>query len=462
MKFLTHAVSLCFLLITLVSSVYAETRTFTYDANGNRTFNGIQDESDSSVAIKKNRHYEYNDANLLSRVYSKANGAECELVDFLYNYRHSLEVKIVYVQQCAPAIEYIEYFFFDPAGDVFFKTTKNGLGETIKDEEFFTVEGKLLATHNETLVKTTYYINNHLGSVIASVDENGDVIERVKYSPYGGPLSEISNENTFLGKVLERDLDMINLGARMQDPLTKQFLTPDTVVPFAVNQVRASVRGAVDQSSLTYRDISFLTNPYTYGRNSPITYADRDGNFFTPETYFDLTSAGVGAWNLGKSIAAGNVLDAAADVSGIILDLGAAVAPGIPGGAGLSLKGARETAELAARRANTVPASGLNFGKDNRKLDFLFNKNIDQSNTKSAQRARGNADRIGIANTPQNRAEVTRRFNEAYNDPSSIVPGGSNIPGRNLREFFLPGVTGTGSKIQFVEEAGKVITIIAK
>ncbi|NKC13275.1 MAG: hypothetical protein GKR94_14090 [Gammaproteobacteria bacterium] len=105
---------------------------------------------------------------------------------------------------------------------------------------------------------------------------------------------------------------------------------------------------------------------------------------------------------------------------------------------------------------------GLNFGKNNRKLDFLFNKNINQANAKNTQRARGNVDRISIADTPQNRAEVTRRFNDAFNDSSSIVPGGSNVPGRNLREFFLPGVTGTGSKIQFVEEAGKVITIMAK
>ena len=104
----------------------------------------------------------------------------------------------------------------------------------------------------------------------------------------------------------------------------------------------------------------------------------------------------------------------------------------------------------------------LIFGQDNRKLGFLFNKNIDPINPKNVQRARGNADRIGIADTPSNRAEVTKLFNDAFNDPSSIVPGGSNVPGRNLREFFLPGVTGAGSKVQFVEEAGKVITIITK
>jgi len=69
--------------------------------------------------------------------------------------------------------------------------------------------------------------------------------------------------------------------------------------------------------------------------------------------------------------------------------------------------------------------------------------------------------RIGIADTTANRAEVTRLFNQAYRDPSSIV-GPGTVPGSNLREFFLPGMTGTGSKIQFVELNGQIITIIAK
>lgn len=91
----------------------------------------------------------------------------------------------------------------------------------------------------------------------------------------------------------------------------------------------------------------------------------------------------------------------------------------------------------------------------------MFNRNIDPSKPVNVARARGNAGRIGIADTPANRTEVTRRFNEAFNDPSSII-GSGNIPGSNLREFFLPGVTGTGSKVQFVELNGKLITIIVR
>jgi len=113
---------------------------------------------------------------------------------------------------------------------------------------------------------------------------------------------------------------------------------------------------------------------------------------------------------------------------------------------------------LRAPKLLSLILSELSFG---RKLDFLFNKGIDQSNAYNAARAAGNVERIGIADTAANRAEVTRLFNQAFRYPSSIV-GPGKLPGSNVREFFLPGVTGTGSKIQFVEQGGKVITIIAK
>jgi RHS repeat-associated protein len=127
-------------------------------------------------------------------------------------------------------------------------------------------------------------------------------------------------------------------------------------------------------------------------------------------------------------------------------------------GRALGRKAGTEAVETAA---GSAVRNALDFGKDNGKLDFLFNRNIDPSKPVNVQRARGMADRIGIADTPANRAEVIRRFNEAFNDPSSII-GPGNVPGSNLREFFLPGVTSTGSRIQFVEKAGNIITIIAK
>lgn len=128
-------------------------------------------------------------------------------------------------------------------------------------------------------------------------------------------------------------------------------------------------------------------------------------------------------------------------------EFGRDLGPVVPiGGVGGTLRGA------------AAAANGLRFGK---KLDFLLNKDINPANPDNVKRAIGNANRIGIADTPANRAELTRRFNDAFKNPATIV-GPGKTPGSNLREFFLPGVTGTGSKIQFSELNGKVITIIAK
>jgi hypothetical protein len=108
----------------------------------------------------------------------------------------------------------------------------------------------------------------------------------------------------------------------------------------------------------------------------------------------------------------------------------------------------------------------IGFGGDGRKLDFLFGKDIkydplDNQLVKNASRAAGNSSRIGIADTPGNRRYVIGFFNRALNNPNSIV-GPGRVPGSNEREFFLPGATGTGSKITFVELNGVVITIMAK
>ncbi|VFR79399.1 Putative large exoprotein involved in heme utilization or adhesion of ShlA/HecA/FhaA family [plant metagenome] len=117
-------------------------------------------------------------------------------------------------------------------------------------------------------------------------------------------------------------------------------------------------------------------------------------------------------------------------------------------------------ASLAAAKSH-VNAAKVSFGKDDRKLDFLFGKNIDPSKSYNVSRAQGNATRIGIADTPENRQEVVRLFNKALQNPATIV-GEGKMPGSYMREFFLPGVTGTGSKIVFVEKNGTIITIMAK
>jgi len=102
------------------------------------------------------------------------------------------------------------------------------------------------------------------------------------------------------------------------------------------------------------------------------------------------------------------------------------------------------------------------------KLDFLFGTtigNLSQVTGRvfayNAARAAANASALGIADTPENRALITQLLNETYANPNTIV-GPGRLPGSNLRELFVPGVTGTGSVLQFVEQGGNVITFIVR
>ena len=282
---------------------------------------------------------------------------------------------------------------------------------------------------------TTYYHTDALGSVVAASDEAGAVLWRKTYDPYGNEITVNQNgdeleEQTYTGKPYDPETGLLYLNQRYYDPQIRRFMGMDPV-------------GFTPSNPASF-------NRYTYANNNPYKFIDPDGRY--GEIAFEAASLAVGANSFITNFQAGDFSSAGIDAAGFVLDAIGAVIPVVPGVVGLGIKAGRESAEAATKGV-------LTFGKDGRKLDFLFNRNISASN---AQRAQGNASRIGIADTPANRAEVTRRFNEAFNNPASIVPGGSNVAGRNLREFFLPGVTGTGSRVQFVEEGGKVITIIAK
>jgi RHS repeat-associated protein len=77
-------------------------------------------------------------------------------------------------------------------------------------------------------------------------------------------------------------------------------------------------------------------NRYTYVRNNPFRYVDPDGRVI--ETAWDVFNICTGLVSLGANVSAGNVGGAALDVAGLLIDAGAAVVPGVPGGASNTVK----------------------------------------------------------------------------------------------------------------------------
>src|SRR5690606_16576053 len=75
--------------------------------------------------------------------------------------------------------------------------------------------------------------------------------------------------------------------------------------------------------------------------NNPYKFTDPDGRFFTPETIWDAANVVIGAVSAYDNFSAGNIGAGFVDVGGVLVDGAATLIPGVPGGAGATIKAAR-------------------------------------------------------------------------------------------------------------------------
>lgn len=107
------------------------------------------------------------------------------------------------------------------------------------------------------------------GSLVALVDENGNVVRRYAYDPWGKRVKPTNwtqpdtseelyhiNRGYTMHEHLD-DFELINMNGRVFDPAVAQFLSPDVNIQDPYNW-------------LNY-------NRYAYGYNNPLTYVDPDG-----------------------------------------------------------------------------------------------------------------------------------------------------------------------------------------
>ena len=90
-------------------------------------------------------------------------------------------------------------------------------------------------------------------------------------------------------------------------------------------------------------------NWYRFVANGPTEGTDPSGLYV--DLAIEVVSIGTGAWSFCTNVWAGQFGAAALDAGGIVLDVGLAVVPGVPGGTGLAVKVGREAAERTARGA---------------------------------------------------------------------------------------------------------------
>ena len=109
--------------------------------------------------------------------------------------------------------------------------------------------------------RITYYHTDALGSPVAATDQQGNVVWRETYEPYGERIKKepasSTNARWHTGHVLDAETGLQYAGARYYDPVLGRFMGID---PKGFSQV--------DPHSF---------NRFAYGNNNPYKYIDPDG-----------------------------------------------------------------------------------------------------------------------------------------------------------------------------------------
>jgi len=154
-------------------------------------------------------------------------------------------------------------------GKIFEQRELNGV---IKDIVHVYAGSSLIATIESAagLTNTRYMHADHLGSVNLITDENGAVVERLRFDVFGAPVdphtgvakADFGTSTTtrgYTGHEMDASTGLINMNARLYDPVLGRFISADTVVPEPGNMQ--------------------AFNRYSYVLNNPLIYTDPTGHW---------------------------------------------------------------------------------------------------------------------------------------------------------------------------------------
>lgn len=225
------AVFLSVLLILFPAALASQIYGFDYDSNGNL----IQDQ---------NKYYEYNSQNQLVKVRaSDSNGLLLE--EYFYDEEGNRIKKISYKETGVEATYYINENFVRVSDS-------SGTEDTV----YVYHNGELIGVKDST--GKYYYHPDILGSTRLVTNENGEVVEKTSYFPFGELLEGGESRFLFTGQEKDKETGLMYYGARYYSPFLRRFSQPDTVLP-----------DVYDPQQL---------NRYSYVRNNPLKYVDESGN----------------------------------------------------------------------------------------------------------------------------------------------------------------------------------------
>jgi RHS repeat-associated protein len=136
--------------------------------------------------------------------------------------------------------------------------------------------------------RTYYYHSDHLGSAQVVTNWNGQIHERLEYTPYGelwidwkgDSALEDSTPFRFTGKEMDAETGFYYYGARYLDPKTSRWISADPAlgdyVPSApVNEEAKKRNGNLPGQGGVFNYVNL--HVYHYAGNNPVKYVDPDG-----------------------------------------------------------------------------------------------------------------------------------------------------------------------------------------
>ena len=143
--------------------------------------------------------------------------------------------------------------------------------------------------------KVFFYHTDPSGTPLAMTDQNGIVVWRADYKPFGEEQTitgTIENNEKFIGKEKDKETGLYYFGARYMDPKIGRFINPDPVDP--VDQRTSKTIG------------NLLINPqrlnmYVYGLNNPYRYLDVAGKW-AEDVHSGIGNTKYGTYHWAKQV----------------------------------------------------------------------------------------------------------------------------------------------------------------
>ena len=129
------------------------------------------------------------------------------------------------------------------------------------DEYFVYLDDNLLYHFNDHVSECLYLCTDHLGSVVKIVNEHGDAYFEAMYDAWGNQevvTNTIGFIRGYAGHEEMPEFGLVNMNARLYDPMLGRFLSPDNYVQ-------------MPEDSQNF-------NRYSYCLNNPLRYVDPSGN----------------------------------------------------------------------------------------------------------------------------------------------------------------------------------------